>query len=286
MIAAHPPLQLPFGPKPFRKELLSSWLLRLAAANCVSLPELLLGFEASYPSAAYSISLDLNLGLEFLTCMAQLSRVPATTLECLSLEKRVAHSSSSLLLGFSTDNFNSDLRLHSRRTGYAFCPLCLAGQSVVHVPWEWAFVYLRHCSIHGKQLRSDCMSFGTQDPLPFGFIPTAGNIPCHWCRENLLEEPDPRHHPPPLSAVVLEKAYRAALIASSAKAPSIGRDEKDRFRQFVDDMLRLIPDEPQERNSRTWRGPRLPRAIAKQNLAATISQLVACRRDFVTALER
>ena len=78
----------------------------------------------------------------------------------------MAHSSSSLLLGFSTDNFNSDLRLHSRRTGYAFCPLCLAGQSVVHVPWEWAFVYLRHCSIHGKQLRSDCMSCGTQDPLP------------------------------------------------------------------------------------------------------------------------
>ena len=122
MIAAHAPLQLPFGPKPFRKELFSSWLLRLAAANCVSLQELLLGFEASYPSAAYSISLDLNLGLEFLTCMARFSRVPATILGRLSLEKRVAHSSSSLLLGFSNDNFNSDLRLHRQQDWICVLP--------------------------------------------------------------------------------------------------------------------------------------------------------------------
>jgi hypothetical protein len=46
-----------------------------------------------------------------------------------------------------------------------------------------------------------------------------------------------------------------------------------RFRHFVDDMLRFIPDEPHEENLPTWRGPRLTRAIANQNLTATISQL-------------
>ena len=39
------PLQLPFAPKPFRGELFSSWLLRLAAANFVPLDELLSGLQ-------------------------------------------------------------------------------------------------------------------------------------------------------------------------------------------------------------------------------------------------
>lgn len=74
MIVAQAPLQLPFAPKPFRRELFSSWLLRLADANCVTLDELLAGFQASYPSAPYAFSLDLNLEDGFLMFMAGMCR--------------------------------------------------------------------------------------------------------------------------------------------------------------------------------------------------------------------
>jgi hypothetical protein len=76
MTIAQAPLKLPFAPKPFRRELFSSWLLRLAAANCVTLDELLSGFEASYPTASYAFSLDLNLKDGFLKPMACFSRIP------------------------------------------------------------------------------------------------------------------------------------------------------------------------------------------------------------------
>jgi hypothetical protein len=42
----HAPAQLPLAPRPVSTELLSSWLLRVAAANLTTLRELLAGFEA------------------------------------------------------------------------------------------------------------------------------------------------------------------------------------------------------------------------------------------------
>ena len=121
MITTHAPAQLPFGPKPFRNELCSSWLLRLASANCVSLEELLLGFEARYPSTPCTISLDLNLEPEFLASMARFSRVPATTLHRLSLEKAGVHTrnlpccstSATITLAGALRTFAEDLDAHS-----------------------------------------------------------------------------------------------------------------------------------------------------------------------------
>jgi hypothetical protein len=128
MIAAHASLQLPFAPKPFRRELFSSWLLRLAAANCVSLDELLLGFQTSYPSAPCPFSIDLNLDRDFLKSMARFARVPVVTLSRLSLEKQVGDPESALLLRF-TNNSGHCSRQLSRRLAYAFCPSCIAQQN-------------------------------------------------------------------------------------------------------------------------------------------------------------
>jgi TniQ len=123
MIVAQAPLQLPFAPKPFRRELFSSWLLRLAAANCVTLEELLAGFQASYPSAPYAFSLDVNLDDGLFRFMARFSRESFKTLSRLSLEKQVSNPEAALLLRFN--NNSSGSRLLSRRLGYAFCPYCI-----------------------------------------------------------------------------------------------------------------------------------------------------------------
>jgi hypothetical protein len=143
MIVVQAPLQLSFASKPFRRELFSSWLFRLADANCVTLDELLAGFQASYPSAPYAFSLDLNLGDGFHICMACFSRVPFRTLSSLSIEKQMSNPEAALLLRFN--NNSSGSRHLSRRLGYLFCPYCIAHQSFVHVPWEWIFAGLMHC---------------------------------------------------------------------------------------------------------------------------------------------
>ena len=52
------PAQLPFAPRPYAAELLSSWLLRVAADNLVSLWELLNGFEERYGRVLSNIPID------------------------------------------------------------------------------------------------------------------------------------------------------------------------------------------------------------------------------------
>jgi hypothetical protein len=49
MTDTHAPAQLPLVPKPLKTELFSSWLLRVAAENHVSLYELIDGFTSIYP---------------------------------------------------------------------------------------------------------------------------------------------------------------------------------------------------------------------------------------------
>jgi hypothetical protein len=211
MIVVQAPLQLPFAPKPFRRELFSSWLLRLADANCVTLDELLAGFQASYPSAPYAFSLDLNLDDGFLIFMARFSRVPFRTLSRLSIEKQVSNPEAALLLRFN--NNSSGSRQLSRRLGYSFCPYCIAHQNFVHVPWEWTFAGLMHCSVHGTPRDVGCPSCGDLDPLPFGLTPAADHVPCQSCDANLtalskLPRDKSRADPRVIAGAALIGSYR------------------------------------------------------------------------------
>jgi hypothetical protein len=58
MSAVVAPAELPFAPRPYSDELLSSWLLRVAAANLVSLHELLGGFEDHYGPVLTNTPID------------------------------------------------------------------------------------------------------------------------------------------------------------------------------------------------------------------------------------
>ena len=89
MTFASAPAQLPFAPTPFRNELFSSWMLRIAAANVVSLEELLLGLEANYPEVPCPDSLDWRLTPPFLKTMARFSRVSERRLRSLDLGARL-----------------------------------------------------------------------------------------------------------------------------------------------------------------------------------------------------
>jgi hypothetical protein len=273
MTIAQAPLKLPFAPKPFRRELSSSWLLRLAAANCVTLDELLSGFEASYPTASYAFSLDLNLKDGFLKPMACFSRISFKTLSRLRLEKQVSKPEAALLLRFGNEYTSS--RQTSKRLGYAFCPSCIVRQNLIHVTWEWAFAYLQHCAVHRTPLCVGCPLCGDPDPLPFGSAPVKGRVCCQSCGANLHEESGPTETVPrPQAVFALESGYRAALLGTAQNLSIFEDANSVQFRRFVDDTLQLAAGRLDERPLTGCGRRHTTRGTARRELTGIITQLV------------
>ena len=77
------PRQVPFAPRPQPDEVITSWLMRVAAANAVSLSELLGGFEEHHPETLGARSnlafCDAALG-EVATARAEFQALRATIL--------------------------------------------------------------------------------------------------------------------------------------------------------------------------------------------------------------
>lgn len=153
------PAQLPLSPRPIPHELFSSWLLRVAAANCTPLDELLDGFEARYSGLPSLPSLDFGLTPLFLQSISIFCRVPVERVRALDLSQRLPQLEGSLLLRF-TGRSVSCPRATWRRLAYAFCPLCIAEQSIIHVRREWCFACITQCSVHGTPLQLGCASCG------------------------------------------------------------------------------------------------------------------------------
>src|SRR5260370_25946208 len=98
MNTATAPSQLPFVPRPFAEELFSSWMLRVANANCVSLQELVLGFQSRHPDVPGPNVLDWCLPDGFLKAISRFSRTPIGTLHALDLRARLPTVQTALLL--------------------------------------------------------------------------------------------------------------------------------------------------------------------------------------------
>ena len=234
------PAQLPFSPRPIPAELFSSWLLRVAAANCITLGELLDALESRYPGATCSKSLDLSLPHLFLQSLAEFCRVPVDRLHGLDLSKRLPHLDWALLLRFN-ERFDWSQRKKLQRLGYAFCPLCLAEQRVIHVLWEWCFACVTRCAIHRTPLQTGCPNCGESDPLTFGASQGKPNPACWSCGDDLSHCTSPNNicaDEPTLR--VVEDAYRAALLGVSSNLSLLGKVSHRNFRKFVDDMLQLL----------------------------------------------
>jgi TniQ len=178
MTGTHAPAQLPFVPRPLKTELFSSWLLRVAAENHVSVCELIRGFTSVYPGIPLPCSLDRAIDRDFLRAFSQFSRVHFHTLNALDLDARLQRSDRAVLLRFPSSSKLSPRRC-DLRAGYAFCPLCIAHDSIIHVPWDWCFAGLIRCSVHDALLQFGCQACEEPDPLIFG--PTL-TIPSHACR--------------------------------------------------------------------------------------------------------
>ena len=218
MIEAIAPARLPLAPRPLPTELFSSWLLRVAGANCVSLDELLHGFHFSYPTAPCPESLDLGLQPSFLQAIARFCRVPIATIQALDLERRLPHLQKALLLRFP---FGPECcsRRQAWRLGYAFCPLCIAQQPVVHIRWDWCFACIVRCAVHRtSSLHFGCPGCGEADPLSLGSPHiTASELACQSCGHHLGTRTDPPDDPQSEQGIQkVEEAYRTALLGASS----------------------------------------------------------------------
>ena len=271
------PDQLPFAPRPLAGELVSSWLLRVAAANYVSLRELLLGFQIRNLTVPCPALLDLGLPPTFLKAMARFCRVTASRLQSLDLRSRLPHVGRALFLSFSPVS-KQCLRLSERRIGYAFCAACLKQQHFVHVRWDWTFPCLLRCRVHNTALEIGCHSCGELDPLPFGAVPATQPILCSSCRAGLTNDAAASRTGGSLNVVA--KAYRTALLQASINPVLLGPTTGIQFRHFVDDMLQLFSNYPrpprfsEPLTLQYLESCRAPAAMAIQERLTTISKLI------------
>lgn len=162
------PAQLPLTPRPIPQELFSSWLLRVAAANCTTLDELLDGFEARYSCLPGLPSLDFGLTPLFLQSISIFCRAPVARIRMLDLSQRLPHLGGALLLRFTGGSVCCP-RAKWRRLAYAFCPLCIAEQSIIHIRWEWCFACIARCSsaftVHHSSLAAPAAANQILSPL-------------------------------------------------------------------------------------------------------------------------
>jgi TniQ len=280
------PAQLPFAPRPLSTELFSSWLLRVAVANCVTLAELLDGLESRYPGAT-SRSLDLNLPSLFLQSISEFCRVPVDRIQPLDLSKRLPGLTTALLLRFR-ETFDCSPRNKWQRLGYAFCPSCITEQNIIHVSWDWCFACVTRCRIHRTPLQTGCPRCGESDPLSFGSSQDGPDLGCWSCSNNLSQRKIPHIARADEQTIrIVEEVYRASLLGVSSEPSLLGKVSHHSYRRFVDDMLQLlisyahpesIPREVLQNHSMYPPRAHLFGLVAELISSAAPSSNVRCRR--------
>jgi hypothetical protein len=236
------PAELPFAPRPRAAELLSSWLMRVAAANLISLRELLDGFEERYGDVLSNVPIDYAIPEAAVAALSQFCRMAPEKVSALDLRQRVPHLNPVLLLRYPQDL--SALwcpRCSGRRVRYSFCSSCLACQRVIHLRWDWSVACLIRCAVHRMPLLDGCPTCGEPDPLTFSGFDSSPILVCRSCGSDLTASPkDAEDVQRKCDIEAVEDAYRTMLLGIAPDPALLGKATDRAFRQFVEDMLQLL----------------------------------------------
>lgn len=236
----HAPAQLPFAPRPIASELLSSWLLRVAAANLISLRELLDSVESRYGPVLSNVPVDYGVPDAAVMALSKFCRVRPKTVRMLDLRHRVSGLTTAMLLAFKHSGVGCP-RCSSNRIGYAFCPSCVANQPVIHVPWEWSLSCLSRCTIHQRFLLDGCPLCGHSDPLTFTEPHSPDSRLCRSCGGDIAggkSDGSVEINVQDEEMQAVENDYRAALDGAAPRL--LPKATARAFRLFVEDMLQLL----------------------------------------------
>jgi len=265
---ASAPITLPFAPKPIAAELLSSWLLRVAAANFVSLSDLLKGFEFRYHRLQSESSMDYLLADQTMTALSTFCRVTRRSIRSLQISQRAVFLNPGFLLRFP-QNSPADSRCTQHRARYGFCPLCIREQTKIHIPWEWSLAFVIRCARHGVTLLEGCPICGDLDPLIFSSLDLSPNLCCRSCGHDLTTD---RINNVCMHArkeiEIVEEAYRNALLGVTPDPALLGKTTNQAFRRFIEDLLQLVIRSLNPASSRT------PAAFSRQDIVQIVAALI------------
>ena len=154
---------LPIAPPPIAGELISSWLLRVAFANGLTLAQLVQGIEARFPEVPLrGAFIDHQLSASARSALAKFLRVTEENVKALELNQQFPILPIEWILRSIDWDFGSPDRFVEGRARYAFCPLCIQEMSrrtqTVWIRSEWALVFQTHCAQHRQ---AACFKEGT-----------------------------------------------------------------------------------------------------------------------------
>jgi hypothetical protein len=236
---------LPFAPRPVTGELISSWLLRVAAQNCTTLRELLTAVPLAYPKADVEVAcLDYGLPSEFRAGLAQFCRVSAYAIRNLELQHQFPSVPRWMFLSFP-GNMELASRVSGRRARYNFCLSCLNesfrenNPAVIRAVWSLASV--THCHRHYRPLISRCPRCSAEDPLRFPTRLRDPRVQCRKCGAHLPTSPQPFDHAPHMNFVLaIERAYLAAIAGMRPEALGLEETSARTFRELVEYFVFLF----------------------------------------------
>lgn len=155
---------LPLHPQPQEGEILSSWMLRLAYANCFK-PHTFYAKVLGYKGAIWNRDIDRDPPQKLLEVLGRYTGQQVETLEAMTLRSYVGVLFESISQGNTTWLLPLGIYHRSRRhLGMQFCPVCLQTQKPYYRRcWRLAFYVV--CGVHRCLLYDRCP--GCSSPIAF-----------------------------------------------------------------------------------------------------------------------
>jgi hypothetical protein len=233
------PKHLPVCIQPLADELLSSWLVRVAAANATTLEEVLAAVscaDSSYSNG--NMGFDYQLPEEVRHRLSVFCRVPASKIADLEIRNAFVGHRPEWFYARQTTPYRPHLNP-------SFCLLCLVeqirGGFPLHVQAVWAAPIFTHCPSHLLPLQTSCNSCRTDAPVEWLATQTRQAILCKHCATPLTARSGKAPHSKGLLTVVsLEASILASTRGCSPDNFWAGSTSAECFMRMIGDLIQLL----------------------------------------------
>jgi len=233
------PKHLPVCIQPLAGELLSSWLLRVAAANATTLEEVLAAVSCADCSfSSGNMGFDYQLPEEVRHRLSVFCRIPACKIAELEISNAFVGHRPEWFFARQTTPYRPHLNP-------SFCLLCLVeqirGGFPLHVQAAWAVPIFTHCPSHLVPLQAFCNSCRTGAPVEWLATHPHQAILCKHCGTPLTARSGKAPHSKGFLAVVsLEAAILASARGCSPDSFWAGSTSAECFMRMIGDLIQLL----------------------------------------------
>jgi hypothetical protein len=213
--------------------------MRVAAANLVQLADLLEALE-THGQVLTSDLLDASIPEKAVTALSKFCRISPQAVRDMDIRRQAPHLDAVHLMRYEDNSLSQRSRLRLRRVRYAFCPLCLLKERVIHARWDWSVACITVCDIHRSPLLDECPACGETDPLSFSGVDLPSDISCRSCYEILAPGDWPQNELEGGIRLAVDGAYRASLLGVDPGPEILGKSTAQQFRAFIEVMHQVL----------------------------------------------